>query len=277
MTGGQQRIGRWLAGAGLVIACAAFAPGASACGGPCAAADYDADGVNDWSDNCPLVSNAGQGDNDKDTPVALVDAGKPQGVPNTVVLSTDSPVRVYAATPYQTGQPAPSDSPADKGGDACDDDADNDGVKDRGAGGKAPDNCPLAANPDQRDSDADGEGDACDGSAAVAVAASAAPAAPARIRASAPRALRFEEIALGISVPVSCTARCQVAGRLALGRRVLGRGSAFLDGAGTTYLFVRVPARSVRRLAREHRVVRPVLTVTANGAAVSKRRLELRR
>lgn len=51
------------------------------------------------------------------------------------------------------------DSDNDNIGNACDDDADNDGIP------NSPDNCPLVANPDQEDTDpegADRQGDACD-------------------------------------------------------------------------------------------------------------------
>jgi hypothetical protein len=43
------------------------------------------------------------------------------------------------------------DSDGDGVGDACDDDADNDGIP------NTPDNCPLVANPDQFDTDPEGE------------------------------------------------------------------------------------------------------------------------
>jgi hypothetical protein len=286
-----------LAAALLALALGAGVQSAGACAGPCSVADYDGDGINDWADNCPLRANLSQRDTDNDTPPAIVDVGAIQGVPNNPVVSTDGAARVYPQTPYQTGQLLPTDMPPDKGGDACDDDDDADGIKDRQKNGNPPDNCPVTPNPNQADADGDGVGDVCDDTPAPATAtataasapAPAAPAGPSQIRAKVPRSLRFDEISLGISVPVRCTARCQVAGELVLDRRaarraqlpkgslVIGRGSAFLEGRGTTFLFVRVPAKSVKRLASSFGRLRPLLRVTTSGKRVTTRRVTLHR
>src|SRR5690554_2841248 len=94
--------------------------------------DYDDDGIEDNSDNCPHVANPEQADADGD------------GIGDACDNCLD------VANPDQ------SDIDGDGVGDACDDDMDGDGAA-NGA-----DNCPSIPNPDQADTDGDGVGDACD-------------------------------------------------------------------------------------------------------------------
>jgi len=101
--------------------------------------DDDGDGFLDTADNCPLVSNVGQADLDGDGAGDDCDT-----CPNDF-------------------NPNQADLDADGAGDLCDacpddalDDLDSDGLC-----GDA-DNCPIDPNPAQDDSDADGLGDACD-------------------------------------------------------------------------------------------------------------------
>jgi hypothetical protein len=93
--------------------------------------DQDEDGICDFEDNCPLISNPDQLDSDADSIGNECD-----NCPN-------------AHNPVQ------HDKDFDGVGDMCDDDDDGDGVPDES------DNCPGIWNPGQEDVDGDGEGDAC--------------------------------------------------------------------------------------------------------------------
>ena len=264
----------------LVVLAGAAVSGsvAGACAGPCNPADYDGDKFKDWADNCPLARNPSQLDTDSDTPAPLVNLG----MPPEPVGSVTGAVIVYPSTPYQSGQVLPTDQNPEVGGDACDVDDDADGIWDRRHGGKAADNCRLVPNPDQKDSDNDGLGDACSDPRPVEVA---------KIQLSAPRSLHLDEIGAGIPVTVSCSARCNVSGELMLDSRsasrihlsrtagafVVGRGGAYLEAKGSTFLFVKVPAKSIKRLRKAFRRLRPMLKIAAPSGVLLKRRITLLR
>ena len=167
----------------------------------CGAPDGDGDGVPDSSDNCPLVANPDQVDQDLDGLGDLCDAdldgdGLANEVDNCPDLANpdqadldgdgtgdacDADVDGDAVPDVADNCPlvansAQADNDGDLVGDACDDDDDDDGVDD------AVDNCPLTANGDQGDFDGNGEGDACDGDVdgdGIANAADACPLSPA--------------------------------------------------------------------------------------------------
>jgi len=108
--------------------------------------DLDGDEFDNVADNCPEIANADQDDLDGD---GIGDACEDDTDGDAVPNSADNCPLVA-----NTGQ---ADNDDDDLGDACDADDDNDGV------GDILDNCPVVFNPDQENFDGDAEGDACDG------------------------------------------------------------------------------------------------------------------
>lgn len=132
-----------------------------------ASLDSDQDGVFDYDDNCRLLANADQADNDANGVGDLCEDSDTDTVPdfldncpvtpNPDQLDTDSDafgdacdVCPLLASEDQT------DTDGDGIGDLCDNDIDEDGIANDF------DNCPTVANPDQANLDGDTNGDACD-------------------------------------------------------------------------------------------------------------------
>ena len=283
-----------------------------ATGHPLDATDLDHDGFKNWGDNCPDHYNPKQVDTDGDTQEPIADEPAPH--PST------GPLIIYPYTPpVPGGSPAsaPTDRPADTGGDACDVDDDGDGVTDM----PKRDNCPLAANADQADSDFDGRGDACDpdddndgvddkgdncprasnagqvdtdrdgtGDACDPDGPKAATsglkggdpndrAAP-KVTIASRTVIRFDELGRGLAMSVRCSEGCSLDGELLVRRRAVARGAAQVEAAGRTCVFLTFSHGLMKALKRKGRAAATFKLVAkdANGnRAVAQKKLLLRR
>jgi hypothetical protein len=115
----------------------------------------------DDGDNCPLVPNDGQSDLDSDANGDACDTDADGDTVADKADQGDGTFTVIGASDGGDNCPLVSnvgqeDADGDGVGDACENDADSDGIPD-GA-----DNCPATANPGQEDLDGDGTGDVCD-------------------------------------------------------------------------------------------------------------------
>lgn len=112
--------------------------------------DSDRDGLDDPVDNCQTKANPDQLDFDNDLMGDLCDPDD----------DNDGVDDIRDAFPFDETETLDSDG--DGIGNNADPDDDNDMVDDFDEFGQALDNCPLTANPDQKDRDSNGVGDACD-------------------------------------------------------------------------------------------------------------------
>jgi hypothetical protein len=273
----------------LALACAvagpAALPAAASAHPQDSAFDGDHDGVDDpplpENDNC-AGENAAYNPNQRDTDVdGLGDACDTDDDEDTVDDAIDNcPLMPNAAQ---------ADADGDAAGDVCDADDDADGLAD------SRDNCRFVANPSQADADGDGLGDACDDSTPGGRAPpGGAPAGddrtPPVVRLVLPFRHRTAELGAGLAVPVTCSERCTVsatltvgarhARRLGLRGRVLGTGGAELDDAGSTFVFVPLERRVLRRVRGRTpvpAVLRLEIADPAGNRSTKTRRLTIRR
>ncbi len=132
----------------------------------CVDPDDDNDGIADASDNCPLVSNASQTNNDGDGEGDACDNDDDNdGDPDATDCDDFNAAIHNGAAEVCNGIDDNCDGMVDEGftntdgdgmADCLDPDDDNDGVLDGN------DNCPLVSNFDQANNDGDSMGDACD-------------------------------------------------------------------------------------------------------------------
>jgi hypothetical protein len=255
-------------------------------------ADDDADGIPDWRDgqvdyasafprrpwdNCRLIPNPDQEDANENGIGDACEMTTEDGDKDGVLDIHDNCV--------EAENPDQADFDRDGAGDVCDNDDDGDNVRDTS------DNCLRVTNPRvepafvQPDADGDGVGDACEppalpalgstsgitaGEPAVTAADARDPAvtivdrqAP-RVTLSLKTALRAAEAEDGLVVRLRCSEACFAAADLRVDRKlarrlklrgtmVVARGTARVEAAATTYVFVRFNQHAQAKLWRLRR------------------------
>jgi hypothetical protein len=252
--------------------------------------DDDNDGVADGSDNCRVVHNPGQ-ENNQTPGDNRGDACPPLDTDADALFDEDDNCPAVA-------NPDQRDLDGDDKGDACDRDDDADRYDD------GFDNCPATYNPLQEDLDKDGLGSACDAQEPIAgpsgtTGSGTAPGTPgAAADRQAPivtvrvaRRQRLTDAGRSLVVSARCSEACSLAAevsasttaarraRLGRTRLVLARGSWSLAGAGRTYVFARWTA-TARRLRAGRRLtasLRVAATDPAGNRRTVSRRIDLRR
>ena len=253
--------------------------------------DDDADGIPDAQpDNCRLDRNPDQADGDGD---GYGDVCPPVDSDADGQIDDDDNCDLVV-------NPDQGDLDGDDTGDACDRDDDGDRFDD------GFDNCPTVYNleptdtdgdgliNDQLDGDGDGVGTACDPDESVLTPPSSPPPetepepdrVPPEVSVRAGRGQSLEQLRAGMIVRVRCSEACAgtaelvlsagTARRIGLGEsRVIAGGSATLDAAGTTFVFVRLDRRASATL-RRHPGVRATLSTTVVDPAGNLQKLAQR-
>ena len=244
--------------------------------------DDDGDGVPDDTDNCRIDQNPQQEDTDGD---GYGDACPPTHSDSDGIIDDDDNCDT-------TPNPDQSDVDGDERGDVCDNDLDGDDL-DNGY-----DNCPTVYNTEygdfdgdgaaddwrQPDLDRDGVGTACDAdeSAVGGPPTGAGDSRSPRLKIRVDRRQHLSAVRAGLVVRLRCSEACngtvelhvprKAARRLGLRRaRVMASGSVRLQGAGTTYAFVRFDRRVRRKLFRTPRLRSQLVAVAVDPGGNQKR------